>query len=273
MAGIIKPFYSETLKHLYNLFTDREYRTYSFLESRLRRVPRFKECSANVHGWNLRIPDSASFLSAYEEIFVNKIYAFKTDNPKPRILDLGANIGLSVLYFKSVYPGAMITAFEADPNIFEYLKHNIQENGFTDVELENCAAWNENAEIEFDCEGADGGHVASSVRGEKIIEVKAIDIGEYLKDKKFDFLKMDIEGAENIVLPRCEKYLSDIKFLFIEFHSRVGEKQSLSDIVGIMERSGFRIYIQNALGDNVPFIERIINSGIDLQLNIFGWKK
>ena len=71
-----------------------------------------------AHGKILKIPDSASYLSSREEIFDQQIYRFNTSNSKPYIVDCGANIGLSIIYFKQLFPNAEIVAFEPDEKIF-----------------------------------------------------------------------------------------------------------------------------------------------------------
>lgn len=272
MLRLFRPIYYEPARHIYNIITNSDYRKYWFLESKLRKIPRFTDCRAKVYGWTLFIPDSASFLSNYKEIFVEKIYAFSFKSSTPRILDLGANIGLSVLFFKQLYPNAQITALEADPKIFEYLKRNVHGNGYTDVQLVNKAAWYENTTLKFSSEGADGGRVALS-GDENIIEIDAINIAEFLKNKQFDFLKMDIEGAEEYVLPACKDYLPHIKFVFVEYHSKVGQKQRLDRIISTLADAGFRIHIHSVMHSPSPFVEIKTNSGFDLQLNIFGWKE
>lgn len=271
-AGIFTPLIYGPARHIYRLLTCREYLAYSILSTRLRNVPRFTGHRVNVQNWQLSIPDSASFLSAYKEIFVEKIYAFKFEGDAPRILDLGANIGLSVLFFKQAYPKAQITAFEADPRIFDYLKKNVHGNGFTDVQLLNRAAWNEDSVIRFSSEGADGGRAAFS--GDKnLIEVNAINIADYLRNNRFDFLKMDIEGAEEFVFPACKDFLPGIRYVFVEYHSKAGQRQCLDKIINILAEAGFRIHIHSEVYSPSPFFEIGINSGFDLQLNIFGWKE
>jgi FkbM family methyltransferase len=257
---------------VYRFFTNRHYRACCILETKLGKAPRFTDCRARVNNWNLSIPDSASFLSAFREIFVERIYNFNSESPAPKILDLGANIGLSVLYFKQLYPKAHITAFEADPKIFDYLKNNVHGNGYTDVVLINKAVWHENTTLKFRSEGADGGRAAFG-DDENIIEVDAIDIKTFLEGHTFDFLKMDIEGSEEVVLPACKGYLNNFKYVFVEYHSKIGHKQRLDRILNILTETGFRIHMHCVLSSPMPFIEVNIASGYDLQLNIFGWKE
>lgn len=267
-----KPLLREPARHLYQLLRDPEYRRWCALDARLGWTRRFTERRASVHGWELAMPDVASFLFAYREIFVNRIYDFKWRGDQPRILDLGANIGLSVLFFKTRYPGAQITALEADPAIFRYAEQNVHGNGYTDVELINKAAWNENTTLRFHAEGADGGRVATPADA-NVIEVGAVDIRELLQARQFDFLKMDIEGAEDAVLPAVGQFLSGISYVFLEYHSRVGEKQRLSELLGLLAEHGFRVNIQSLLDAPRPFIATPVRDGFDMQLNIFAWKE
>src|SRR5690606_32260101 len=75
------------------------------------------------------------FDNMYEEIFVNHEYAFKTETESPLIVDCGANIGLSTLYFKSQYPQSRIIAFEPDKQNIELLKHNIAINKLENIQI------------------------------------------------------------------------------------------------------------------------------------------
>ena len=271
MISLIRPFYYEPIKHLYYLISKKEYRTHVFLQLKFNSVKRYQEKKIKLDDWELLVPDVVSFLSSYREIFVREIYAFVHKNNSPLILDLGANIGLSVLYFKKLYPEAQITAFEADPIIFRYLIKNVHGNGYEDVRLINKAAWNNNKMVDFHSDQSDAGRIAF---GEDPVNcnVEAIDIRDYLKVNKVDFLKIDIEGAEEIVFPLCDEYLHNIDFVFIEYHSRVNFKQKLHLIFSILEKHGFRIHIQSDFCSPRPFVTLNTSSGLDMRLNIHAWK-
>lgn len=268
---LIKPLYFEALRHVYRFVTKPEYRKWCFLDAKLGGKQRFKECKASVNGWKLTIPDAASFLSSYREIFVDNIYKFKSANPDPKILDLGANVGLSILFFKKLYPDSEITGLEPDPNIFKCLKKNVHGNGFEDVELINKAVWTKDTVLNFRADGADGGRVVDN-ENENIVEIEAIDIRKLLNENEFDFLKMDIEGAEKDVFPACKEYLSNFKHIFIEYHSVIGETQNLSEILNILNTQGFRVHINSIMFSKSPFVIKRNVSGFDNQLNIFAWK-
>jgi FkbM family methyltransferase len=273
MTGILKPLLTEPFKHFNNLLTKPEYFTYHWLVTRLRWRPRFAPFNIRLHKWNLQLPDVASFLSSYKAIFLDQIYAFTYEDNCPRILDLGANVGLSVLFFKMQHPGAVVVALEPDPVIFGYLLHNVHGNGLTDVELVNKAAWIENTRLGFFSDSADGGRIIDKHKA-GIAEIEAIDIRELLAERRFDFLKMDIEGAESVVLPACQAFLGNLRYLFVEFHSWKGEPQHFASVLDILEGVGFRLSMQVVWASPQPFLERKQHpDGFDFQANIFAWRE
>src|SRR5271169_1281292 len=62
----------------------------------------------------------------FEEIFLTGDYFFSTTTSSPNILDCGSNIGMSILYFKNLYPDARILGFEPDPDTFGMLRRNVE---------------------------------------------------------------------------------------------------------------------------------------------------
>jgi hypothetical protein len=137
---------------------------------------KMKPLTFSVRGrrMKMRFP---SFIAQYRNIFLNKEYAFFFDCSSPRILDIGANFGMSILYFKILYPNSRILAFEADPEIFALLKENLAVNNLTGVELRNEAAWIFEGEMQFIPDALGGGRLSvnSSSKQNKIL-VKAIDL-------------------------------------------------------------------------------------------------
>jgi FkbM family methyltransferase len=270
--GLFMPFVYDPLKHIYKLVKDAEYRRYHWLVTRYGRSPRYTPRLLTVQGWKLTVPDIASFLSAYREIFVEGIYAFRSDSADPIILDCGANIGLAILYFKSKYPSCKVVAYEADPHIYRFLTSNIMENGFCDVELHNCAVWSSDGYVNFDSDRADGGHIArrESATG---IKVASRSLEGILREKQYDFIKLDIEGAETESIKGCEELLSRNKYVFIEFHSFKDRRQDLGQLILAFEQHGFRSHVHPPNIAKSPFLGIADHDGMDMQLNLFFWKE
>ena len=149
---------------------------------------------------------------------------------------------------------------------------NIDLFEYSGVEIINKACWNKETFLQFYSEGADGGRICVEGDLHKIITVETTRIGQYLQ-QKVDLLKIDIEGAEAVVLKDVEDMLGNVEKIFIEYHSFQKQQQMLPEILEILKRSGFRLHI-NAPGltSLKPFIEITNYEGMDNQLNIYGYR-
>jgi FkbM family methyltransferase len=272
VSGLLRPFAAGPARHLVRLLREPDYREQAWLQSTLGRRPRRTPCRATVRGWTLEVPDAASFLASHQEIFVDRQYAFPWSGAPPRILDLGANIGLSVLFFRASHPQAAITAVEADPAIFRRLERNLSANAIGGVELMNRAAWTGAGRIRFHPDGADGGRAVAGGPAGDTIEVETLDLPALLASRPFDVVKMDVEGAEAVVIPACREGLTRARYLAIEYHSTAGEPQALAEILAVLRDAGFRVHVHEAVTSPTPFLGVTPHAGFDLQLNLSAWK-
>lgn len=211
----------------------------------------------------------AEFLHGIDEIFIQELYR-QTLPEQPLILDCGANIGLSVIYFKRMYPDAKVIAFEPDDENFALLKKNVESFRLKDVSLVNKAVWTEDTSLNFISEGSMSSRIDSSQNSRSGNKIEAINLGNFL-DKKIDFLKMDIEGAEYEVIRSAEAKLNMVTNLFLEYHGKYNEITQLTDLFSILTKNGFTYYIKEAAEIYpTPFIQTDKNrSEYDIQLNIF----
>ncbi len=218
------------LKHLSQLLLQPKYRKHHFALRKLSNLPRYTPSSTDLFETEFELVDSASFLFMYREIIVQQIYRFKAQSQNPLIIDGGANIGLSVLYFKQLYPDSHIIAFEPDLQVFNTLRKNLKNFNLSNIELINKAIWNSETELEFMSEGADGGRVINLESEKKSYKVQTVRLREYL-NRPVDLLKLDIEGAETAVIQDCQDLLFNVKNLFVEYHSFVNDPQRLPIII------------------------------------------
>lgn len=214
----------------------------------------------------INVPDSLSFIFQFKEIFVNESYKFESVNESPVIYDCGANIGISCLYFKKIFPNARIKTFEADPKIAKILQDNLDRNQIKDVTVISKAVWKDNNGVEFGTGFADSGSIFSSVNKTKVGSIRLRDMIE--KEEKIDMLKIDIEGAEVEVLNDCRESFRNVHNLFIEYHGWRGYPQKLDEILSILSQNKFEYFIEPIIKIDQPFVgKKIFNS--NLQLNIF----
>lgn len=233
---------------------------------------RFTPYTTTFKGKELHVHDHASFCLGRKELFEEEVYNFSTNKQEPFIIDCGSNIGMSILYFKTLYPGARIIGFEADPFIFGFLEKNIRSYHFDKVSVFNKAVWDaDGSTLSFLTEGGAGGRLEEQSGASRYIDVKTTRLKNYLTEE-IDFLKIDIEGAEHKVVTDCADELRFVKNLFIEYHSMENKEQNLHQILEIVHQAGFRYHIKEAYVTPFPFIERKLNVGMDLQLNIFCYR-
>jgi FkbM family methyltransferase len=262
--------------HLYKLtrkiiryLTSSNYRNEVMLNRRVWSMSRFTPGESIIFGKQFKFIDSLSFAYQKEEIIEKQIYNFVSKRD-PYIIDAGANIGLSVIYFKNKYPTAEVVAFESDPKIAEVTRENISQFNLQDVTLVEKALWSEITELKFSADGSDGGKVSSDGQ----ISVPTDLLSKYI-NKRVDFLKIDIEGAEYQVLEEAKDKLEFVDRMFVEYHSFAGEEQNLHKILTILHQAGFRYHINFVgLSSPNPSNKVIVNNvGHDNQLNIFAYRE
>jgi len=203
----------------------------------------------SIDGLSVQCLDQNSFAILYDEIFLQEDYFFHATSDTPRIIDCGANIGLSLLYFKKLYPKSSITAFEPHPAAYEMATRNITANNLTGVELVQSAISNTDghAELNF-MEGEIMASTLTNRLGERGCQsasttVATVRLRPWL-DEHVDFLKLDIEGAEGLVLADCKDLLSNVQNIFVEGHWTKGQTDnSAASIVGALEEAGFNVLI------------------------------
>lgn len=215
------------------------------------------------------------FLHSIDEIFLKEIYSTDFEgNPAPYILDCGANIGMSVIYFKTKYPASTVIAFEPDDTNYRYLEKNVQSMHLENVILKKEAVWIDNTTLHFHNEGSmasriEEGNDTGTTDG---TFVKATRLKDLLT-RDVDLLKLDIEGAEYAVVKDIEDKLNNIKRIFLEYHGKFEEYFKLEELLQILSRNNFRYYITEANRVYAtPFNRGNVTNLYDVQLNIYCFK-
>ncbi|AYJ86396.1 FkbM family methyltransferase [Sphingomonas paeninsulae] len=232
----------------------------------LLKMPPFTHGSGMLFDRPIAFADITGYLHSVAEIFAEEVYRFNCETAAPHIIDAGANIGLSVIYFKQLFPGATIVAYEPDPEMFRLLAQNI--SSYSGISLRQAAAWVEDTELTFYTEGSlAGSSEVDFLNTGASTTVAAVRLKDELRKKHVDFLKIDIEGAENSVLFDIEDELDNVGLLFFEYHSPHTKPQLLGEMLKMVASKGFRYIINGAHAPRLPFIEKLA-CGFDLQLNV-----
>jgi FkbM family methyltransferase len=234
----------------------------------LKHLPAGKTYQQTLFGKPLLFNAPQELIHGLKEIFLEEIY--KQELPThARILDCGANIGLSVIYLKRICATARITAFEPDKANFELLVRNLQTFEMTDVDIREEAIWKEDTTVEFSTNKG----MASQIEqhpGTGTTSIKAVRLRNFLNER-VDFLKLDIEGAEYEVLMDCKEKLANVQRMFIEYHGQFSTAKQLQEILDLLTHSGFQYYIKEAAPIfETPFYRASsMKHPYQVQLNIF----
>jgi FkbM family methyltransferase len=203
--------------------------------------------------YKIRINDQDNFYNMYKDIFIKQIYYFEAHRPDPLILDCGSNIGMSILYFKELYPRAHVIGFEPDPTIFPFIKENIINNNIEGVELFQKALCQEPGYSKFLSDGKYGSFLLEkepdNIPPEWFLyNVQGLTLKEFLSDP-VDFLKMNIEGAEWEVLADTGENLRQIREMVIEYHHLPHLPRTLHKILSLLYSLGFDYLINDNASD------------------------
>ena len=238
---------------------------------RLEQMPRYVGGQTQLLGRTIEFVDACTYLLMYNEFFERQLYRFETASAHPLIIDGGANIGVSSIYFKRLYPESKVIAFEADPVIFEVLRRNCSAFGLTEVELVSKALWSGETVLSFQPEGSLAGRICEGKQTGFGQTVETCRLRDYLQ-RPVALLKLDIEGAETEVLRDCADLLTNVEHIFVEHHSFLDRPQDLHMVINLLQQAGFRLFIEPASPTPQPLVQRKIICGMDIQLNIFGFR-
>jgi FkbM family methyltransferase len=136
------------------------------------------------------------------------------------VLDIGAHIGYYTLVAANlVGENGRVFAFEPHPHNFAMLEKNVRINGYKNAILVQKAVSDKSGHIKLFLSEYGTLHSLLQV-GKKSIVVEAVTLDEFFdKDCKVDVIKIDVEGAEMLVLLGGDRIIksNDNLKIFTEF--------------------------------------------------------
>lgn len=175
-------------------------------------------CDKNDMYVSTSLRDNASY-GTKELSYINRY-----TNYNSKVLWIGTHIGaLTVPVAKRVMS---VTAIEANPHTFKLLQMNLRLNELNNVKSFNVAAGETNSSIEFvlNTHNSGGSKRKPSVWRDiyyydnpETVEVPLKRMDDFLFDRDYDVLFMDIEGSEYFALQGMPEILKNINVLILEF--------------------------------------------------------
>lgn len=182
---------------------------------------------------------------------------------KVTIIDIGAHYGyFSIFANKNTNNQSTIFAIEPSNMNFEKMTSNINKNKIKNIVGLNCAVGTKNENAKLYIGNTSNNSLIrdySLLKKEKSIEeieIKTLDtIISENKIEKIDFLKMDCEGSEYLILENISAQTFDkISTISMEFHDLKNEKYTAETLLNILINNNFKIlkyqYNKTSMGLN-----------------------
>jgi len=154
------------------------------------------------------------------------------------ILDLGSNVGYTLVNLHYYYPNAKFIGVEMDKENYDFAMKNVTH--IKNCVLINAACWKNGGEITYCGKESNSFSICTSnYTNQKHVKAITIDqIMNYTNIEYIDFIKMDIEGAETEVICNFGNWINKTNSMNIELHYTDG-----SEIIKCLMEHGFNCYI------------------------------
>ena len=199
------------------------------LVAKSRLLHKLVEVAVSVPG----IPDPVhvrlrtSDVSVLSQVFLTEGYKLELLKQPRVIVDAGANIGLTSIYYASKYPDARIFAIEPESSNYAMLKTNTEP--YAQITAVHAGLWKSNTALDVidPCLGKFGFQTRDHCRMNDSCSaesVPGVTIDRLMADYGIgyiDILKIDIEGAEKEVFANATPWINKVGIIEIEIHDRL----------------------------------------------------
>ena len=155
-------------------------------------------------------------IQGIREVWFDQNYRLPFDLKIDRVVDLGANIGLTSLYLAKTYGVRSIVAVEPNPANAILTRRNLAQNGVTAHVIEAAVGPQDGFAHFSDAIDSNLGAVSNEGRAVRMISIPTLCSEEGIGT--IDLLKMDIEGGEQALLSGGIEWLINIRTIIAEFH-------------------------------------------------------
>ena len=195
-------------------------------------------------------------LGAYEFPEIARCVRFLSKQEHPVFLDIGANCGLYTTIVAASCPHTRVIAVEAEPDVARLLRNTIEENqtsitrNLATVEVVEIALSDQEGETTF-IRSWDNG--LGSVHGVEACPRDSITVSTQRGDQLLveleietvDFMKIDVEGAEMLVLRGFRESLQEgkIQQLQIELNKKLDQHKAATseDVINFLRAQGYAL--------------------------------
>ena len=186
-------------------------------------------------------------------------------NKGDTVFDIGANIGyVSTAMSKLVGQDGKVFAFEAVPMIAKAFTENIKLNNCTNIQLIQKALSNKVGKATFRIPNGGENHSMASMMWHKsdndtinvAVDTIVIDQDEKLKQITPSFIKIDVEGAEGLVVKGMQELITKSSpVIFIEC-----SKAGRNVVWEIMKKLNYSCFLSHDLSNEITNFDKYIHN-------------
>ena len=161
------------------------------------------------------------------------------------VLEAGANIGYyAILESKKIGDGGIVYAVEPIKENYELLKKNIVLNKLKNVNTYNLGFSDKDKQVGININKEGNLNTPLKIgEVERIEKVKGMTLDSFFKNKKKpNFMRMDIEGYEDVVFKGGDKTLDSLDKIFVELHFPLIKKEKMISLLKKLKEKKFEIY-------------------------------
>jgi FkbM family methyltransferase len=210
----------------------------------------------------------------YDSYIINEIWMDKVYTPSPEfsirdgwvVVDVGGHKGIFAVFAATSAKDVKVYSFEASPENFACLSHNVDLNKLSNVKAFNVAVGGQDGESILNLYEESGQNTLlqrSDARLQPVgsVRVETWSLARVLKTAatQVNLLKMDIEGMEYETLFSCpDEYLQRVERIALEYHDvLVRVPHTIDDLVEFLNARGFSTFLSP--GSQILLAERIPN--------------
>jgi FkbM family methyltransferase len=161
-------------------------------------------------------------IDIFDQLFLLRDCDVKLQVEPCFIVDAGAHIGCSALFFASSFPRANIVAIEADPANYQLLLRNTR--GHQRIRPIHAAVWHRPESVVIANEQDDPWAFQIKSADGQSTGIQGVTVSAILSESRFekiDLLKLDVEGAEREIFDaRDLDWMNRTDAIMIELHDR-----------------------------------------------------
>src|SRR6185312_1744089 len=185
-------------------------------------------------------------IQSIREVWMDQCYRLPFDVHPRHLIDLGANIGLTSLWFARRY-GCTVLALEPSAENARLARLNLDRNGVTAEVIEAAVGPRDGTALFQDALESNHGYLNSAGEGRPVTVMSMATVLQKVPaGAEVDLVKMDIEGGEGPLLAANLGWLQRVRSLIAEFHPTMIDYPAA---IKSIENQGFRYFPAHSAAD------------------------